>query len=100
VLEADDAAHAIEIAAQHPGPIDLFLTDVVMPGMNGPALAEKILPLYPKAKVLFVSGYSGSFGAHTGLVPASATLLQKPFSRATLLQKLRDDLDSPRDSDS
>ena len=48
--------------------------------------------------MLFVSGYSGRFGTQTGLVPGGANLLQKPFSRATLLQKLRDVLDAPKDN--
>ena len=93
VLEADNAAHAIEIAKQHHGPIHLLLTDVVMPGMNGPALADEILPIRLDTKVLYVSGYSGSFGTQTGLIPEGANLLQKPFSRAVLLRKLRNLLD-------
>jgi two-component system, cell cycle sensor histidine kinase and response regulator CckA len=97
VLEADNGARAIEIAGQHHGPIHLLLTDVVMPGMNGPALADKVLPIHPEAKALYVSGYSGSYGTHTGLVPVGANLLHKPFSRATLLQKLRDVLDLQHD---
>jgi PAS domain S-box-containing protein len=98
VLEAENGAQAIEMARQHPGLIHLLLTDVVMPGMNGPALVGNILPIHPEAKVLFVSGYSGRFGAHTGLVPEGANLLQKPYSRATLLQKLRDVIDSRQDN--
>jgi PAS domain S-box-containing protein len=93
VLEADNGAHAVEIAKQHHGPIHLLLTDVVMPGMNGPAVAEMILPIHPEAKALYVSGYSSSFGTQTGLVPAGANLFQKPFSRAALLRKVRNLLD-------
>ena len=98
VLDADNGAHAVEIAVQHHGPIHLLLTDVVMPGINGPALADKILPIHPETKTLYVSGYSGSFGTQTGLVPEGADLLQKPFSRSALLRKLRNVLDVQKKS--
>jgi CheY-like chemotaxis protein len=88
VLEADNAARAIEIAQQHNGPIHLLLTDVVMPGMNGPALADTILPIRLDMKVLYISGYSSSFGTQTAC--SCGNLLQKPFSRAALLRKVRD----------
>ena len=93
VLEADNGANAIEVAKQHLGPIHLLLTDVVMLGMKGPALAEKILAIHPEAKTLYVSGYAGSFGTQTGLIPEGASLVQKPFSRVTLLKKMRNLLD-------
>jgi two-component system, cell cycle sensor histidine kinase and response regulator CckA len=99
VLEAETGARAIEIATQHPEPIHLVLTDVVMPGMNGPTLADKILSIHPETKALYASGYSGSFGTQTGLVPAGATLLQKPFSRIALLQKVRRVLDGQAKSE-
>jgi PAS domain S-box-containing protein len=99
VLDADNGAHAVEIAVQYHGPIHLLLTDVVMPGMNGPAITDKILPIHPEAKTLYVSGYSGSFGTQTGLVPEGADLLQKPFSRSALLRKLRNILDVQKKSE-
>jgi CheY-like chemotaxis protein len=99
VLEAENGAHAVEIAKQHHGPIHLLLTDVVMPGMNGPAVADKILPIHSETKVLYVSGYSSSFGTQTGLVPAGANLFQKPFSRAALLRKVRNLLDMQKKSE-
>jgi DNA-binding NtrC family response regulator len=76
----------------------LLLTDVVMPGMQGPALTGKILPIHSETKVLYVSGYSSSFGTQTGLIPAGANLLQKPFSREALLRKLRNLLDVQKES--
>jgi PAS domain S-box-containing protein len=97
VLEADNGAHAVEIAKRH-GHIHLLLTDVVMPGMNGPAVVDKILPIHSETKVLYVSGYSSSFDTPTGLVPAGADLLQKPFSRAALLRKVRNLLDMQKKS--
>ncbi len=95
VLEADNGEQAIELAKQHSGLIHLLLTDVVMPGMKGPTLAEKILQIHPESKALYVSGYSGSFGTQTGLVPAGSNFLQKPFSKVTLLKKLREALSTP-----
>jgi two-component system, cell cycle sensor histidine kinase and response regulator CckA len=99
VLEADNGAHAVEIAKQHHGPIHLLLTDVVMPGMNGPTVVDKILPIHSETKVLYVSGYSNSFGTQTGLVPEGANLPQKPFLRAALLGKLRDLLEMQNKSE-
>jgi two-component system cell cycle sensor histidine kinase/response regulator CckA len=99
VLEADNCAQAAEIAKRHHDPIHLLLTDVVMPGMNGPAVADQILPIHSETKVLYVSGYSSSFGSQTGLVPAGANLLQKPFSRAALLRNVRDVLEMQKKSE-
>ncbi len=93
VLEADNGEHAVDIAQKHRGPIHLLLTDVVMPRMTGPMLVEKIAVIHPEAIPLYVSGYSGSFGTQSGLVPEGAALLQKPFTRAALLKKLRSLLD-------
>ena len=98
VLEADNGAHAVKLAKQHHGSIHLLMTDVVMPEMNGPTLADKLLSIHPEAKVLYVSGYSGCFGTQSGLIPAGASLLQKPFLRTTLLQKLRNVLDVQKES--
>jgi CheY-like chemotaxis protein len=98
VLEAASGPHAVEIAEQHRGHIHVLLTDVVMPGMNGPTLVEKIKTVHPEATPLYVSGYSSSFSTQTGLVPGEAALLQKPFSRGALLQKLRDLLNEQKKS--
>jgi two-component system, cell cycle sensor histidine kinase and response regulator CckA len=92
VVEASDGSQALEIARQHADPIHLVLTDVVMPGMNGPALAQGLSSIHPEAKVLYTSGYSGNVGSPTG-IPAGASLLQKPFARVKLLGKLRELLD-------
>jgi CheY-like chemotaxis protein len=93
VLEAGDGAGALEIARQHGGPIDLLLTDVVMPQINGPDLARRLAAIHPETKVLYTSGYSGSFGSRAGILPEGANLLQKPFARVKLLSKLREVLD-------
>ena len=99
VLEADNGAHAVEVAKGHHGPIHLLMTDVLMPGMNGPALAEKMLWIHPEAKTLYASGYSGTLGSQSGLLPDGANFLQKPFARQTLLRKVRNLLDVRKKSE-
>jgi two-component system, cell cycle sensor histidine kinase and response regulator CckA len=94
VLEAGNGIEALEIAQRHDGTIHLLLTDVVMPGMNGPTLAESLAVTHPKMKALCMSGYTGTFFNLSGLVDRGVALLQKPFSRDMLLRKVRDVLDS------
>jgi len=96
VLVGNSGVHGLKVAQRHPAPIHLLLSDVVMPGLNGPALAQKIAPIHPETRVLYVSGYTGSFAIQTGLVDSGASLLQKPFSRVSLLRKVREVLDLPR----
>ena len=93
VLQAETAAHAIEIARQNPS-IELVLTDVVMPEMNGPEMAKKLEEMKPGVKVIFMSGYAGTFAAARGLLTEGTPLLQKPFSKNTLLKKLRETLEA------
>jgi len=92
VLEAKSAAFALALAQQHPT-IDLVLTDVVMPEMNGPAMAKKLEEMKPGLKVLFMSGYAGSFAAARGLLAEGTPLLQKPFTKNVLLKRLREALE-------
>jgi len=99
VIEASNGAQALEVAGRRSGPIHLLLTDVVMPGMNGRVLAKKMIEAQPKMKVIYISGYTGSFSSHGELFDAAATLVQKPFSRATLLRKLREALDFQKESE-
>jgi CheY-like chemotaxis protein len=94
VIEAANGSHALEVVQEHRGPIHLLLSDVVMPGISGPALAATLAPLHPETKVLYVSGYTGGFAVHNGLLDARMRLLQKPFSRDGLLQKVREALDA------
>ena len=88
VLEASCGSEAIRIACQHRRPIHVLLTDVVMPGMNGPALAEKLTASRPETKVVYMSGYTGF--SDYGLADLQAVIIQKPFTRGALLQKLRE----------
>jgi CheY-like chemotaxis protein len=88
VLSAEQPADAIEIAGQHEGPIHLLLTDVVMPGMNGLALAGKLAPARPDMKVVYISGYTGF--THPELFDSNANVLFKPVARDTLLRKVHE----------
>jgi YesN/AraC family two-component response regulator len=90
VLEAGDGEEALALAGQYKKPIHLLLTDMIMPGMNGPAVAEKLASVHPEAKVLFMSGYTGFVSR--GLVDPHAVLVSKPFTREELLRKIREAL--------
>jgi two-component system cell cycle sensor histidine kinase/response regulator CckA len=87
VLEARDGEIAITLAQQYEHPIHLLLTDMIMPGMNGPLVAEKLASLHPESKVLFMSGYTGFVGR--GLIAPRSALISKPFTREELLRKIR-----------
>ena len=94
VLEAGDGVEALEIARQRKGPIHLLLTDVVMPRMGGPALAQPLAVLHPEVKVLYLSGYTGHTGHGPERVNFASELLPKPFTRDALLRKVRERLGS------
>ena len=93
VLSASSGEDALEVAARHPLPLDLLLTDVVMPGMNGRVLAEQLLPRHPGMKVLYMSGYTDSFIAGHGVLGEGIQLLHKPFTEDVLIRKVREVLD-------
>ena len=94
VLEANSGPQAIETAQRRSAPIHLLLTDVVMPGMNGPKVAEELAQRHPEAKVLYMSGYTGFTAADRGLLDAKVSLIQKPFSADSLLRKVREVLEA------
>ncbi len=94
VLDAEDGHTALELAAMHAGPIDLLMTDVVMPGISGRELAERVSQIRPGIKILYMSGYTDQAVIHHGILESDAVLLQKPFTLATLSSKLRDILTS------
>jgi two-component system, cell cycle sensor histidine kinase and response regulator CckA len=94
VLTAADGAEALELARRCSRPIHLLLTDVVMPGINGRVLAERLVPLHPAMKVLYMSGYTDSFIAGHGVLEAGTHLLHKPFTQEALAKKVRELLDS------
>jgi len=92
ILTARNGAEALEIAAQHSGPIHLLLTDVVMPQMSGKELSEKFAGLHPGARIVFMSGYSNNLLSNQQALDQKHVLLQKPFRLATLGQRIREAL--------
>ena len=90
VLEASCGDEALEISEKHGGPLHLVMTDVVMPGMSGPELITRLSPSHPEMRVFYISGYADSRVVDGGLLNPGAEFLQKPFSFATLGEKLSD----------
>src|SRR5579871_1088688 len=93
VLDAEGPTEAIRIATDHPNVIHAVLTDVVMPGMSGPDLAKRLHVIRPDMRFLFMSGYADVMLIRRGVLDESIVFVEKPFSAASLLQKLRDVLD-------
>jgi two-component system cell cycle sensor histidine kinase/response regulator CckA len=94
VLAAARGEEALEIAAHHPHPIDLLLTDMLMPGMRGPEVASRLLALRPETRVVFMSGYAEELVLNHAAVQGTAVFLQKPFTSSSLGTKLREALDA------
>jgi two-component system cell cycle sensor histidine kinase/response regulator CckA len=94
VLEASRGPIAIEKAAQHTGPIDMLVTDLVMPEMSGTVLAEQLSHSRPGIRVLFISGYTDNALLRRGALARSVAFLQKPFTLTTLSLKVREVLDA------
>ncbi|MDR3720436.1 MAG: response regulator, partial [Candidatus Acidoferrales bacterium] len=90
VIVAPDGNTALELAAMHAGPIHLLMTDMVMPGIGGRELAERVLSVRPDIKILYMSGYTDQAIVHLGILGTDTPLLQKPFTLATLTTKLRE----------
>ncbi|MFZ0211657.1 MAG: PAS domain S-box protein [Candidatus Acidiferrales bacterium] len=93
VLQADNAAQALEIARKHAGLIELLFTDVVMGGMSGRQLAEEMQKLRPEIKILYMSGYTDEAIVHHGILGRGSVLLQKPFTLNSLAIKVRETLE-------
>ncbi|MDA8125457.1 MAG: PAS domain S-box protein [Deltaproteobacteria bacterium] len=93
VLAAGTPGEAIRLASEHRGGIQLLMTDVVMPEMNGRELAKNLLALYPDLKRLFTSGYTANVIAHHGVLDQGVHFIQKPFSIKDLAAKVREVLD-------
>src|ERR1017187_2945398 len=90
VLQAADGPGALLAATQHAGLIDLLLTDVVMPGMNGKEVADRLAALRPEIKELFISGHSGELIAKAGVLTPGVAYLPKPFTSDVLAAKVRE----------
>jgi CheY-like chemotaxis protein len=96
VLAASDGGEAIELAREHDGPIDLLITDVIMPNMLGKEVAERILALRPDTQVLYMSGYAQPILGEGDNLPKGMLLLEKPFTEHILLSKAREALGASR----
>ena len=90
-----DAAHALALAERPGEGIDLLVTDVVMPGMSGPALAARLAAQRPGLRILYVSGYVEDVLAPRGVVASGAAFLEKPFTPEVLAAKVREVLKAP-----
>src|SRR6266852_3858298 len=95
VLECSKGDEALAISEHHQGPIHLMITDVVMPMMSGRELAERLAPLRPDMRVLYMSGYSDDAIVHYGVLEPGIAFLQKPFTGDTLIRKAQEVLGVP-----
>lgn len=93
-LVAGTPEEALELCAEYNGAIDLLLTDVIMPGMNGKELSEEILAMRPDIRVLYMSGYAADIVSAKGLVDTSRSFIQKPFSLRTLVERIEERLNA------
>jgi PAS domain S-box-containing protein len=93
VLEASCGNDALLLSKERIEPIDMVLTDVVMPGMNGPQLADQLMHLHPKMQVLYMSGYTDNAVFHQGILGEGVNYIQKPFTIDGLMKKMREVLD-------
>ena len=94
LLTAGNPGEAVRLAQEHPGRIDLLLTDVVMPEMNGRELSNRLLAIRPGMKVLFMSGYTANVIAHHSILEEGITFIQKPLELKRLAVKIREVLES------
>jgi two-component system, cell cycle sensor histidine kinase and response regulator CckA len=94
VLEASNGEEALKVAERHPGPLHLLLSDVVMPRMGGPELAQALVARRPDVKVLYMSGYTDHPMVRRGVVNAGVAFLQKPFTPTVLVSRIREVLEA------
>jgi DNA-binding response OmpR family regulator len=94
VLSASNGVEALQIIERLQRPVDLILTDVVMPKLSGRELSERISVLQPSAKVLFMSGYTNDSIVNHGILDGATWFIQKPFALESLVRRVREVLDS------
>jgi PAS domain S-box-containing protein len=93
VLEAGHGDEALDVCARHPGRIHLLVTDMMMPKMSGRELAERLAPLHPGLRVVYLSGYTEHSGHHPAPLEGDRALLPRPFTPRALARKVREVLD-------
>ena len=98
ILEAANGEEALQIAKKHSGDIHLLLTDVVLPGINGMEVSERLKEVRPLVKALFVSGYTADVIARRGVLNPGVSLLHKPFTPDDLASKVREVLAGPTEA--
>ncbi len=96
VLAAEGGRQALQLAEEHHGPIDLLVTDVIMPEMNGRRVSDQLTADRPGLRTLFVSGYTSSYIAQHGVLEKDVHFLEKPFSRRALLRAVRTTLEAEK----
>ena len=94
VLTAADGEQAARLCAEHPGGVELLLTDVVMPDIGGRVLADRLGAMYPDLRILFMSGYSDDAVFRHGIIRPDTAFIEKPFSERVLAGKVREVLDA------
>jgi two-component system, cell cycle sensor histidine kinase and response regulator CckA len=95
VLAAESGREALDLVRDHVGSIDLLITDVMMPDMDGPELVRQLAVIRPETPTLFMSGYMDDALGEHGILPSSVNFIQKPFSPRGIAQKVRDILGAP-----
>lgn len=97
VVSADGGDEALRLARRHEGPIDLLLTDIMMPGLNGVEVASRIARVRPGIRIFFMSGYADQDLVRQGLLEPGTRFLQKPFTPQELAGRIREILDAGRE---
>ena len=95
VLAAPNGKEALQVGESHTGSIDLVLTDIIMPGMSGGEFIQRLMPVHPGIRVLYMSGYTKYAVVDHGVLESVNSFIWKPFSPADLLLKVRETLDNP-----